>query len=144
MLNRDRMRFHIADDRSTDTARRQHRRGLYPTGQPSYKKGARRGPKRAGGIRDRSSPEGVSKVAVGTSPPWPPSPIALPTAGRGGNRTDGRTAGTGAGAPLPAGGGAMGEGTGVRFQRCGFRNTISSPAQRGEPPQSQGSAIRFA
>ncbi len=77
--------------------------------------------------------EGVSKVAVGPSPPWPPSVSsdgALPSAGRGGNRTDGRAAGTGAGAPLPAGGGAMGEGTGVRAQRCGFPNTYLGSEQR--------------
>ncbi|HYN21944.1 MAG TPA: amino acid adenylation domain-containing protein [Thermoanaerobaculia bacterium] len=54
-----------------------------------------------------------------TSPPWPPSPIALPPTGRGGNPHPSdleRQAvfGAGGGAPLPAGGRAMGEGTGVR------------------------------
>ncbi len=75
--------------------------------------------------------EGVSQVTVGTSPPWPPSVSsdgAPPPAGRGGNRTGDRASGTGAGAPLPVEGGAMGEGTGVRFQRCGLPSTLSEPA----------------
>ncbi len=59
-----------------------------------------------------------------------PQPLSHPPppAGRGGNCTGGGAAGTGAGAPLPVDGGAMGEGTGVRFQRCGFPGTLSEPS----------------
>ncbi len=50
-----------------------------------------------------------------TSPPWPPSPIAPPSPGRRGKRQDSsESSSLGGGAPLPAGGGAMGEGSGVR------------------------------
>jgi hypothetical protein len=76
--------------------------------------------------------EGVSKaLATSASPPWPPSPIARPPTGRGGKLS----CREGGGAPLPGGGRAMGEGTGVRSpggdHRASFRD-VPSEEDSGE------------
>jgi hypothetical protein len=68
--------------------------------------------------------EGVSKAApLLPHPPGPPLPSPSHPPGEGGRESQTALHALGGGAPLPAAGGAMGEGTGVRSSGGDFRDT---------------------